>query len=39
MSAAVNARANYLVTRNPRDFHAGIIEVVRPGAFLALLKQ
>ena len=38
MSAAVHAQANYLVTRNPRDFQEGFIDVVRPGAFLALLR-
>ena len=38
LSAALHAHANYLVTRNPRDFQEGIIEVVRPGAFLALLR-
>ena len=38
MAAAVHAGADYLVTRNPRDFQEGIIQVVKPGAFLALLN-
>jgi predicted nucleic acid-binding protein len=39
MAAAAHAQVNFLVTRNPRDFQKGTIEVVRPGAFLALLGQ
>ncbi len=39
MAAAANAHANYLITRNPRDFRDGIIPVVQPAAFLTLLKQ
>lgn len=39
MAAAVNAGADYIVTRNPRDFQDGLIPVVQPAALLALLKQ
>ncbi|MAT96141.1 MAG: hypothetical protein CL608_03275 [Anaerolineaceae bacterium] len=39
MAAAANADADYLVTRNPRDFQSGIIPVVQPAAFLTLLNQ
>ena len=37
MAAAVFADADYLVTRNRRDFQEGIIPVVQPSAFLTLL--
>ena len=37
MATAVNIQANYLITRNPRDFQAGHIPVVQPAAFLTLL--
>ena len=37
MAAAANIGADYLITRNPRDFQAGIIPVVQPAAFLTLL--
>jgi predicted nucleic acid-binding protein len=37
MAAAVLAQADYLVTRNPRDFQEGVVPIVQPGAFLALL--
>jgi len=39
MAAATNAGADYLITRNPRDFQSEIIPVVQPAAFLALLNQ
>jgi len=39
MAAAVQAQANYLITRNPRDFQAGILPVVQPAAFLTLLHS
>ncbi|MCB8924321.1 MAG: PIN domain-containing protein [Ardenticatenaceae bacterium] len=38
MAAAVHIGANYLVTRNPRDFQTGIIPVIQPAAFLTLLQ-
>lgn len=37
MAAAVFADADYLITRNPRDFQEGFVPIVQPGAFLALL--
>ena len=37
MAAAANIGADYLITRNPRDFQAGTIPVVQPAAFLTLL--
>ena len=37
MATAVNIQADYLITRNPRDFQAGHIPVVQPAAFLTLL--
>ncbi|MCP5096328.1 MAG: PIN domain-containing protein, partial [Chloroflexi bacterium] len=36
MAAATNAGADYLITRNPRDFKASTIPVVQPAAFLTL---
>jgi hypothetical protein len=39
MAAAVQAQADYLITRNSRDFQSGILPVVQPAAFLTLLKQ
>ena len=39
MAAAANVSADYLITRNPRDFQDGIIPVVEPAAFLTLLNQ
>ena len=39
MAAAVNAGADYLITRNPRDFRQGIVPVVQPGALSALLQS
>lgn len=38
MAAAVHAGADYLIIHNPRDFQEGIIQVVQPGPFLALLR-
>jgi len=38
MAATVHIGANYLVTRNPRDFQTGIIPVIQPAAFLTLLQ-
>ena len=38
MAAAVFADVDYLITRNPRDFQEGIVPIVQPGAFLALLN-
>jgi hypothetical protein len=38
MAAAVFADVDYLITRNRRDFQEGIVPIVRPGAFLALLN-
>ena len=38
MAAALSAGADYLITRNPRDFQEGIVPVVQPGAFLSLLN-
>lgn len=38
MAAAATVGADYLVTRNPRDFQSGIIPVVQPAAFLTLLS-
>jgi hypothetical protein len=37
MATAVQAQADYLITRNPSDFQAGILPVVQPAAFLTLL--
>jgi predicted nucleic-acid-binding protein len=37
MASAVQADANYLITRNTRDFKDGYVPIVQPGAFLALL--
>ncbi len=39
MAAAANAAADYLITRNPRDFRSGTVPVVQPAAFLTLLNQ
>jgi hypothetical protein len=38
MAAAVHTGVDYLITRNPREFQEGIIPVVQPAAFLALLN-
>ena len=37
MATAVNIQADYLITRNPRDFQTGHIPVVQPATFLTLL--
>lgn len=37
MAAAVNASADYLVTRNQKNFELELIPVLQPGAFLSLL--
>ncbi|MCC6607332.1 MAG: PIN domain-containing protein [Anaerolineae bacterium] len=39
MAAAVQAQADYLITRNPRDFQSGSLPVVQPAAFLTLLDS
>jgi hypothetical protein len=36
MAAAFNAGADYLVTRNPKDFKDELVSVLQPGDFLAL---
>ncbi len=38
MAAAYRAGADYLITRNPKDFRGGPIDVALPGEFLALLR-
>ncbi len=38
-AAAVQAQADFLITRNPRDFQSGSLPVVQPAAFLTLLEQ
>jgi predicted nucleic acid-binding protein len=37
MAAASQCGADYLVTRNPKDFKGGLITVLQPGEFFALL--
>ncbi len=37
MAAALQAGADYLVTRNPKDFKSGAVTVLLPGEFFALL--
>lgn len=37
MAAAAHASADYLITRNPKDFEHGPVPVLQPGEFLALL--
>ena len=39
MATASEADADYLVTQNTCDFHDGLLPVIEPAAFLALLKQ
>jgi len=39
MAAAANAGADYLITRNPRDFYEGIVNVVQPAALPAILSD
>ncbi|GIK38177.1 MAG: hypothetical protein BroJett011_20100 [Chloroflexota bacterium] len=36
MAAALASQANYLVTRNPKDFKDGLVQVLQPGDLLAL---
>jgi len=38
IAAAYRAGADYLNTRKPKDFEGGLIDVVQPGEFLALLR-
>lgn len=38
MAAAVAAQADFLVTRNPKDFKAGPVAVLQPAEILAFLK-
>jgi len=38
MAAAGRSGADYLVTRNPKDFKGGPVDVLQPGEFLAMLK-
>ncbi len=37
MAAALKSQANYLVTRNPKDFKDELVQVLQPGDLLALL--
>ena len=36
---AVNIMADYIVTRNPRDFEKSRVKVIDPEAFIALLQK
>jgi hypothetical protein len=38
MLAALQVRADYLLTRNVRDFKPAPMEVIQPGELLAILK-
>jgi hypothetical protein len=38
MAAALNSQADYLVTRNPKDFKDGLVRVLQPGDLLALFS-
>lgn len=38
MVAALNSQANYLVTRNPKDFKDELVQVLQPGDLLALFS-
>lgn len=38
MAAALNSQVNYLVTRNPKDFKDGLVQVLQPGDLLALFS-
>ena len=38
MAAAIGANADYLITRNPKDFKADFLPVLQPGELLALLR-
>ncbi len=37
MAAAFNAQADYLVTRNPKDFKDHLVRVLQPGDLMALI--
>jgi predicted nucleic acid-binding protein len=37
MAAAIQAGADYLVTRNPADFRGGTVTVLQPGELIALI--
>jgi hypothetical protein len=39
MAAAFDARVDYLVTRNPRDFKDELVRVLQPGDLLALFSS
>lgn len=39
MAAATDANADYLVTRNPKDFAGDSVPVLQPGDLLALLQS
>ena len=39
MATAVNANADYIVTRNPRDFEHSLVPAIQPVALLPLLSQ
>jgi len=39
MAAALKARADYLITRNPKDFETKDIPVLMPGEFMAILDS
>ena len=38
MAAASRSGADYIVTRNPKDFKGGLVDILQPGEFLAMLK-
>jgi len=39
MAAAFNSQADYLVTRNPKDFKDELVRVLQPGELLALISS
>jgi hypothetical protein len=39
MAAAFNAQAQYLITRNPKDFEDRLVRVLQPGDLLALFSS
>ncbi|MBM3143709.1 MAG: PIN domain-containing protein [Chloroflexi bacterium] len=39
MAAASSSGADYLITRNPKDFEDGLLPVLQPGDLLALLRS
>ncbi len=39
MAAALNARADYLVTRNPKDFKEPLVKVLQPADVIALFSS